>query len=126
MNPEVIAKEPIYMALAGQYIAQLERLTDRQARLYLALAEKDMFAMSADEAKKYQRRLDEVAKDVESLAALKDCLEQLSVTYANAIAWERYKHRQTLKNLDTICQSVSEDTNIQNQLISIFIECQTH
>ncbi len=76
-----MTKEIISIAIMEAYIGPLKKLIEKKAGIYLALSERDQFAMSDDEARRHQRRIDELVHEIELLDNVSQSIEDLQHVY---------------------------------------------
>lgn len=73
--------QTIAQAILATYLQPLDKIIERRAAWYLALSDKDMFAMPEEESKKHQRRLNELAEEIEIFTNIKSAIEQMHLAY---------------------------------------------
>lgn len=76
-----MTKEIISIAIMEAYIGPLKKLIEKKAGIYLALSERDQFAMSDDEARRHQRRIDDLVREIELLDNVSQSIEDLQHVY---------------------------------------------
>lgn len=107
--------ESILQAILLTYLQPLEKIIERRAAWYLTLSEKDPFSMSPDEASRHQRRLTDIAEEIEILDAVRHSIDDLGSLYVekiaaleNTLAVAKREHTELMKNhsmLSMMCQT---------------------
>lgn len=73
--------ETIHLAILQTYIQPLEALIERKARYYLALSERDVFGMPDEAARTHQRRLADLAAEIEVLDNVSKSIGDIQAVY---------------------------------------------
>ena len=77
--------EAIHQAILTTYLQPLQALIERRAKYYIALNAKDPFVMSDDEAQKWQARIQEIGKEIETLENVRNAIDELHQIYHNRL-----------------------------------------
>ena len=76
-----MTKEIICIAIIDTYIRPIKKLIEKKASIYLSLSKRDLFAMSDDEARRHQRLIDDLVREIELLDNVSQSIEDLQHVY---------------------------------------------
>ena len=76
-----MTKEIICIAIIDTYIRPIKKLIEKKASIYLSLSKRDLFAMSDDEARRHQRLIDDLVREIELLDNVSQSIEDLQYVY---------------------------------------------
>jgi len=122
-------QDTIALAIFQIYLQPLEKLIDRKAAYYLALSERDPFAMPEDEARRHQRRLQELAEEVQlldnvthSITALSDAYHEKLFAAEKTIAAITRDYISLAKDFRSIQQAFLDTSDSELILLHLWIQ----